>query len=88
MISASQVLHAWLNDRGHAWCANITLATLDSAAGYRSALLDKLPNATLVVDHFNSIKLANNAIDDVRRRVQDHTTPAAVFTSSSGLSLS
>ena len=51
----------------------ITLATLDPAAGYRTALLDQLPNATLVVDHFHSIKLANNAIDDVRRRVQQAT---------------
>lgn len=67
---SGKVLHAWLNERGDAWCANITLATLDPAAGYRTALLDTLPNAVLVVDHFHSIKLANKAIDDVRRRVQ------------------
>jgi Transposase len=52
------------------WCAQITLATLDPAAGYRKALDANLPNAIRVVDHFHAIKLANAAIDDCRRRVQ------------------
>jgi transposase len=64
------VLGAWLTEQGTDWCDRITLATLDPAAGYRAALLEHLPNATLVVDHFHAIKLANGAIDDVRRRVQ------------------
>ena len=69
-----KVLGDWLADRGDDWCEGITLATLDPAAGYRRALLDALPNATLVVDHFHAIGLANSAIDDVRRRVQQETT--------------
>ena len=64
------VLASWLAERGADWCSQITLATLDPAAGYRAALIEHLPNATLVVDHFHAIKLANAAIDDVRRRVQ------------------
>ena len=40
------------------------------AAGYRRALVERLPNATRVVDHFHAIKLANQVIDDVRRRTQ------------------
>ncbi len=67
------VLGDWLDARGELWCAQIRLATLDPAAGYRSALLDHLPNATLVVDHWHAIKLACTAIDDIRRRVQ-HVT--------------
>ncbi|WP_208029802.1 ISL3 family transposase [Rhabdothermincola sediminis] len=67
------VLGDWLTDRGDTWCAGITLATLDPAAGYRAALVEHLPNATLVVDHFHAVKLANTAIDDVRRRVQHAT---------------
>lgn len=67
------VLDTWLSERGDDWCARITLATLDPAAGYRLALDENLPNATLVVDHFHAIKLANKAIDDVRRRVQNDT---------------
>lgn len=67
-------LAGWLADRGPAWCAQITLATLDPAAGYRNALDTYLPHATRVVDHFHAIGLANQAIDDVRRRVQQATT--------------
>jgi transposase len=67
------VLDRWLADRGPDWCRRITLATLDPAAGYRAALVEHLPNATLVVDHFHAVKLANAAIDDVRRRVQNET---------------
>ncbi|MPZ53815.1 MAG: hypothetical protein GEU79_13965 [Acidimicrobiia bacterium] len=51
----------------------IRLATLDPSAGYRRALEDHLPRATLVVDHLHAIRLANRAIDEVRRRVQNET---------------
>ncbi|MEJ7800742.1 MAG: transposase, partial [Ilumatobacter sp.] len=64
------VLGRWLAERGSDWCNQISLATLDPAAGYRAALVEHLANATLVVDHFHAIKLANTAIDDIRRRVQ------------------
>jgi len=67
------VLGRWLSEQGDDWCDRIWLATLDPAAGYRNALEDHLPNATLVVDHFHAVRLANKAIDDVRRRVQQHT---------------
>ncbi len=67
------VLASWLAARGPDWCNRITLATLDPAAGYRAALVERLPNAVRVVDHFHAIKLANSAIDDTRRRVQQTT---------------
>ena len=67
------VLGGWLSERGDDWCDRIRLATLDPAAGYRKALEDHLRGATLVVDHFHAIRLANQAIDDIRRRVQQHT---------------
>lgn len=64
------VLDEWFAARGEMWCARIQLATLDPAAGYRRALDEHLPNATRVVDHFHAVKLANQMIDDVRRRTQ------------------
>jgi transposase len=60
-----------------AWRAGVKIAALDPAAPYRSALTDPevgLHNAQLVLDHFHVQKLANAAIDDVRRRVQQETT--------------
>jgi transposase len=67
------VLGNWLSERGADWCDRIRLATLDPSAGYRKALTDHLDNATLVVDHFHAVRLANRAIDDTRRRVQQQT---------------
>ena len=44
---------------------------IDPAAVYASAIRTPglLPNATLVVDHFHLVKLANDALTKVRRRV-------------------
>jgi transposase len=67
------VVGDWLSERGTDWCENIRLATLDPSAGYRRALQDHLPEATLVVDHWHVVRLANRAIDQVRRRVQNQT---------------
>lgn len=73
---SKKVLKAWLAAQTPAWRAGVKIATLDPAAPYRAALIDPnvgLPNARLVVDHFHVCKLANAAIDDVRRRVQNQT---------------
>jgi transposase len=72
-----KVLRDWLAAQSPAWRAGVRIAALDPAAPYRSALTDPevgLPNAQLVLDHFHVSKLANAAIDDVRRRVQQQTT--------------
>ena len=74
---SKKVLRAWLAAQSPAWRAGVRIAALDPAAPYRAALTDDevgLPNATLVLDHFHVSKLANVAIDDVRRRVQQETT--------------
>ena len=38
-------------------------------AAYRAAVREHLPNATLVVDHFHVVQLANQTLSEVRRRV-------------------
>jgi transposase len=43
---------------------------LDPWRGYASALVAPLGHATVVVDHFHAIKLANTVVDQVRRRTQ------------------
>lgn len=70
---SADTLGDWLGARGTVWCDQITLATLDPAAGYRKALDEHLVNAQRVVDHFHAIKLANTGVDDIRRRVQQET---------------
>ena len=71
------VLAAWLAAQTASWRAGVAIVSLDPYAGYRAALVDPhvgLANAQLVVDRFHAEKLANTAIDDARRRVQNETT--------------
>jgi transposase len=46
---------------------------LDPWRGYASALTAPLGHATVVVDHFHAIRLANAVVDQVRRRTQQAT---------------
>lgn len=68
-----RVLGHWLETRPAAWLAQIRIAAIDPFRGYANALRAHLGAATLVVDHFHAVRLANAAIDDVRRRVQQTT---------------
>lgn len=60
----------WLADRGDDWCAGVRVAALDPFRGYEVALRRRLPSATVVLDPFHAVRLAQDAIDRVRRRVQ------------------
>ena len=60
----------WLALRSQAFRDAIRYVVIDPAASYRAAITtDLLPNAQLVVDHFHLVKLANDAVTGVRRRV-------------------
>ena len=63
----------WLGARPGAWLARIGTVALDPWRGYASALVAPLGHATVVVDHFHAIRLANVVVDQVRRRVQQAT---------------
>jgi transposase len=60
----------WLRARNEAFREGITVATLDPFHGYKNALDDELENAIAVLDAFHIVKLATQAVDEVRRRVQ------------------
>ena len=61
----------WLSERTPAFRAGIEFVAIDPAAVYATAIRTPglLPNATIVVDHFHLVKLANDALTKVRRRV-------------------
>jgi transposase len=63
----------WLGARPRGWLARIATVALDPWRGYASALVASLGHATVVVDHFHAIRLANAVVDQVRRRVQQAT---------------
>ena len=64
---------SWLAERGEAFRQNVKVAALDPFAGYKTAIDDKLEDATAVLDAFHVVKLGIAAVDEVRRRVQQDT---------------
>ena len=64
----------WLEERGEQFRSGIQIATLDPFQGYKNAIDDQLQDATSVLDAFHIVKLAGDALDEVRRRVQQDTT--------------
>jgi transposase len=63
----------WLAARSPDWLAQVGTVALDPWRGYASALVGPLGHATVVVDHFHAIRLANAVVDQVRRRTQQAT---------------
>ena len=64
----------WLAERSEDFRAGVRIATLDPFQVYKNAIDDQLQDATSVLDAFHIVKLAGDALDEVRRRVQQDTT--------------
>ena len=60
----------WLEERGERFRDGIEVATLDPFHGYKNAIDDQLEDAVAVLDAFHVVKLGTQAVDEVRRRVQ------------------
>jgi transposase len=67
------VLSSWLRSRDADWRSWVAVAALDPFRGYATALRTQLPGAVRVLDAFHVIKLGFDAVDQVRRRVQQET---------------
>ena len=61
----------WLSERSQQFCEGIDYVAIDPATVYATAIRTSglLPNAMIVVDHFHLVRLANDALTKVRRRV-------------------
>jgi transposase len=64
---------AWVAARTRWFKDHVEVCAIDPHAGYFKALSGALPRATVTVDVFHAVKLANAMVDDVRRRVQRET---------------
>jgi transposase len=65
----AQVVMDWLTARGQAWRDQVRYVAIDMCTIFKSAIGRMLPHATLVVDHFHLVQLANATLTEVRRRV-------------------
>ncbi len=63
----------WLLARPRSWLAGVGWAVLDLSGPYRAAFDAAVPHAKQVADPFHVVRLGNDALDEVRRRVQQQT---------------
>jgi transposase len=63
----------WFAAQPIEWRAGIAWATLDLSASYRTVFDTMLPDAVQVADPFHVVRVANTALDECRRRVQNDT---------------
>jgi transposase len=63
----------WLAQQPAGWLAGIEFGVLDLSGPYRATFDTMLPHAHQVADPFHLVRLANQRLDEVRRRVQNAT---------------
>ena len=73
---SSETLAAFFIELGPERRASIELVSLDMAAGYIKAVEDAVPHATIVFDRFHVARLAQRAVDEVRRAQMRALDPA------------
>ena len=59
----------WLAGHSPAWRDRIRYVAIDMCTVFVAAIRRYLPHATIVVDHFHVVKLANDTVAEVRRRI-------------------
>ena len=67
---SKQVFKTWLAARPRPWAAGIEVVAMDGFTGFKSATVEELPDAVAVMDPFHVVRLAGDALDRCRRRVQ------------------
>lgn len=65
----SAAVTTWLDARSQAWRDRVEVVAMDPSATYRSAIGTALPAASISVDHWHLVRLANLMVTSVRQRV-------------------
>ncbi|NMR32549.1 transposase, partial [Crystallibacter degradans] len=63
----------WLQERPQEWRDGVEVVAMDGFSGFKSAAAEELPDAVPVMDPFHVVRLAGDALDSCRRRVQQQT---------------
>ncbi|HON76263.1 MAG TPA: ISL3 family transposase [Dermatophilaceae bacterium] len=67
---SKQAFKTWLADRPQAWRDGVEVVAMDGFTGFKTAAAEELPDAVAVMDPFHVVRLAGDALDRCRRRVQ------------------
>ena len=62
-------VQTWLQARDQHWRDQVEVVALDPSAPFAVAVRRLLPQATVVVDHWHLVRLANQMVTEVRQRV-------------------
>lgn len=60
----------WLADRLNPWRNGVEVVAMDGFTGFKTAAAEEVPDAIAVMDPFHVVRLAGDALDRCRRRVQ------------------
>ena len=69
---SKQVFKTWLSERDQAWRNAVEVVAMDGFTGFKTATTEELPDAVAVMDPFHVVRLAGDALDKCRRRIQQH----------------
>jgi len=67
------VFKQWLAGRPQAWRDGIEVVAMDGFSGFKTTTAEELPDAVPVMDPFHVVRLAGDALDRCRQRVQQDT---------------
>jgi transposase len=67
---SKQAFKTWLSEREESWRAAVEVVAMDGFTGFKTATTEELPDAVAVMDPFHVARLAGDALDRCRRRVQ------------------
>ena len=67
---SKQVFKTWLSERDQAWRNAVEVVAMDGFTGFKTAATEELPDAVAVMDPFHVVRLAGDALDRCRRRIQ------------------
>ena len=67
---SKQAFKTWLADRDDGWRDAVEVVAMDGFTGFKTAAAEEVPDAVAVMDPFHVVRLAGDALDRCRRRVQ------------------
>jgi len=70
---SKQAVKQWLAERPESWRHGVEVVAMDGFTGFKTATTQELPDAVAVMDPFHVVRLAGEALDECRRRVQQDT---------------
>jgi len=67
---SKQAFKQWLAERTEDWRNGVEVVAMDGFTGFKTATTEELTTAAAVMDPFHVVRLAGDALDQCRRRIQ------------------